>query len=130
MGRLTFMSVKLPLFFFSSLCPIKLHDSIYGECALLCITGYCNFMTCEGATREHNNRNSLMVIKPSAATLSLLRPGRSTAINGREMKVYEIIDARLKGRQLCETQGGSRKGLLIRRVWFGVSVKRQCSKIL
>lgn len=32
------------------------------------------------------------------------------------MKVYEIIDARLKGWQLCETEGGLRKGLLIRRV--------------
>lgn len=68
-----------------------------------------------------------MVIKALAATLSVLRPARSTAINGREMKVYEIIDARLKGWQLCETQGGLRKGLLIRRVWFGISVKRLCS---
>lgn len=71
-------------------------------------------MTCEGA-REHNNRNSLTVIKARPATLSELWSPHFGAINGRETKVYEIIDARLKGRQLCETQGGLRKGLLIRK---------------
>lgn len=68
---------------------------------------------------------ALLVIKPSPATLSAARPRRSTAINGSEMKVYEIIDAGLKGRQLCEIQGGFRKGLLIRTVWSGMSVKRR-----
>lgn len=38
--------------------------------------------------------------------------------------MYEIIDARCKGWQLCETEGGSRKGLLIRGVRFEISVKR------
>ena len=80
-------------------------------------------MTCEGRG-EHNNRNGWMVIKPSPATLSSLRPCRSAAINGLEMKVYEIIDAALKGRQLCEIQGDLRKGLLISTVWSGMSVKR------
>lgn len=37
--------------------------------------------------------------------------------------MYEIIDARSEGWQLCETGGGSRKGVLIRRVWFDISVK-------
>lgn len=39
--------------------------------------------------------------------------------------MYEIIDACLKGWQLCETQEGLRKGLLIRRVWC----KFFCGKI-
>lgn len=64
-----------------------------------------------------------MVIKPAAATVSVLRLVRSAAVNRWEMKVYEIIDARSTGRQLCETEGGSRKGLLIRRVRFEISVK-------
>ena len=72
----------------------------------------------------NNNRNGWMVIKASPATLSVLRPHRSAAINGLQMKVYEIIDAALKGRQLCEIQGDFRKGLLIRTVWSGMSVKR------
>lgn len=59
-----------------------------------------------------------------AATLSMLRLVRSAAVNRWEMKVYEIIDACSKGWQLCETEGGLRKGLLIRRVWFEISVKR------
>lgn len=36
--------------------------------------------------------------------------------------MYEIIDARSKGWQLRETEGGSRKGLLIRRERFEISV--------
>lgn len=52
-----------------------------------------------------------MVIKAAAATLSW---PRRRAVNRREMKAYEIIDARSKGRQLRETKGGLRKGLLIR----------------
>lgn len=72
----------------------------------------------------NTTENSLMVIKPVAATLSMLRLARSAAVNRWEMKVYEIIDACLKGWQLCETEGGLRKGLLIRRVWFEISVKR------
>lgn len=36
--------------------------------------------------------------------------------------MYEIIDARSKGWQLHETEGGLRKGLLIRREWFEISV--------
>lgn len=72
----------------------------------------------------NTTENGLMVIKPAAATLSLLRLARSAAVNRWEMKVYEIIDACSKGWQLCETEGGLRKGLLIRRVWFEISVKR------
>lgn len=72
----------------------------------------------------NTTENSLMVIKPVAATLSMLRLARSAAVNRWEMKVYEIIDACSKGWQLCETEGGLRKGLLIRRVWFEISVKR------
>lgn len=71
----------------------------------------------------NTTENGLLVIKPAAATLSMLRLARSAAVNRWEMKVYEIIDARSKGWQLCETEGGSRKGLLIRRVWFEISVK-------
>lgn len=37
------------------------------------------------------------------------------------MKVHEIIDARSQGWQLRETEGGLRKGLLIRRERFGIS---------
>jgi hypothetical protein len=33
--------------------------------------------------------------------------------------MYEIIDARLKLGQLCETEGGLRKVLLIRKAWLG-----------
>lgn len=40
-------------------------------------------------------------------------------------KVYEIIDACLKGWQLCETEEGLRKGLLIR----GVQFKFFCGEI-
>lgn len=51
----------------------------------------------------NTTENSLMVIKPVAATLSMLRLARSAAVNRWKMKVYEIIDARSKAWQLCET---------------------------
>lgn len=37
--------------------------------------------------------------------------------------MYEIIDARSKGRQLRETKGGTRKRLLIRAERFDASVR-------
>lgn len=42
--------------------------------------------------------------------------------------MYEIIDARSKGWQLRETEGGSRKGLLIRGERFEISVRHSLSQ--
>lgn len=72
------------------------------------------------STVHTTSENSPTVIKPTAATLSVLRPACAAAVNRWEIKVHEIIDACLKGWQLCETEGGSRTGLLIRRVQFKI----------
>lgn len=60
-----------------------------------------------------------MVIKPVAATLSMLRLARSAAVNRWKMKVYEIIDARSKAWQLCETWRRLEEGTINQRsvVW-------------
>lgn len=83
--------------------------------------GYRNSVTCKGACGHREN--SLMVIKAAAETQPWPAAARAAAVNRREMKVYEIIDARSKGRQLRETKGGTRKGLLIRAERFDISVR-------